>query len=206
MSSNIQTTTIDESYPVAGRDNDTQGFRDNFGVIKNNFAAAKAEIEDLQDNAARKDADNNFLGSKLIDADLQASTEVMYNGGSVGTTELGPLGVVSFLNGHYHKYNLNSDSAAEFILNLVDWPSASENNRYAKIVVELFSTSGDKTVEWTSNTTTGSLSEIKKSTNWPTTFSVPNSESVTIYTPVIAEFWSYDGGVTVYANYLGSFQ
>lgn len=205
MTSNIETTTIDENFPIAGRDNDTQGFRDNFGIIKNNFAATKAEIEDLQDNVARKDADNNFLGSKIIDADLQASTEVMYNGGSLGTTELGPVGVVSFLNGHYHKYNLSSDSSSEFVLNLIDWPDSTNANRYAKIVVELISTSGDKTVTFTSNSAIGSLSKIKQSSNWPTTFSVVNSESTTVYTPVIAEFWSYDGGVIVYANYLGTF-
>ena len=34
MASNIISSTIDESYPVAGQDNDTQGFRDNFNIIK----------------------------------------------------------------------------------------------------------------------------------------------------------------------------
>lgn len=201
MTSNIQTTTIDESYPVAGRDNDTQGFRDNFGVIKTNFAAAKAEIEDLQDNVARKDADNNFSGSKIIDANMQASTEVMYNSGSIGTTAN-----VSFLNGHYHKYNLNSDTSSEFTLTLTNWPAATSENRYAKITVEILSTSGSKTVVWSSTSANGSLSQIKKSSNWPASFAVPNSASTTDYTPVIAEFWSYDSGITVYANYLGSFQ
>ena len=34
MASNINTNTIDENYPVAGIDNDSQGFRDNFTSIK----------------------------------------------------------------------------------------------------------------------------------------------------------------------------
>ena len=43
MASNIQSSTIDAAYPVAGVDNDTQGFRDNFSTIKDNFTAAKAD-------------------------------------------------------------------------------------------------------------------------------------------------------------------
>ena len=39
MASNINTTSIDADYPIAGQDNNSQGFRDNFGTIKNNFIA-----------------------------------------------------------------------------------------------------------------------------------------------------------------------
>ena len=34
MPSNINTSSIDETYPVAGQDNNSQGFRDNFTNIK----------------------------------------------------------------------------------------------------------------------------------------------------------------------------
>ena len=30
MASTINTANIDETYPIAGQDNDSQGFRDNF--------------------------------------------------------------------------------------------------------------------------------------------------------------------------------
>ena len=49
MASNIDVTNIDTAYPVAGQDNDSQGFRDNFTNINQNFVEAKAEIEALQD-------------------------------------------------------------------------------------------------------------------------------------------------------------
>lgn len=52
MSSNINTNTIDTKYPIAGQDNDTQGFRDNFASIKNNLDIASAEITSLQAKAA----------------------------------------------------------------------------------------------------------------------------------------------------------
>ena len=48
MASNINTTTINTSYPIAGQDNDSQGFRDNFSNTNSNFVAAKAEIEDIK--------------------------------------------------------------------------------------------------------------------------------------------------------------
>jgi len=49
MASTINTTNIDTDFPIAGQDNDSQGFRDNFTNINTNFEAAKTEIEALQD-------------------------------------------------------------------------------------------------------------------------------------------------------------
>lgn len=48
MSSNINPNNINGNYPVAGQDNDSQGFRDNFTNILNNFSFAASEITDLQ--------------------------------------------------------------------------------------------------------------------------------------------------------------
>jgi len=52
MASNINATDIDITYPVAGQDNDTQGFRTNFTVIQENFNIAASEISSLQANSA----------------------------------------------------------------------------------------------------------------------------------------------------------
>jgi hypothetical protein len=48
MASLINPSNIDVTYPIAGQDNDTQGFRDNFNNIKNNLTTAKNEISDIQ--------------------------------------------------------------------------------------------------------------------------------------------------------------
>ena len=37
MASNIVPGNVDGTFPVAGKDNSSQGFRDNFTAIKNNF-------------------------------------------------------------------------------------------------------------------------------------------------------------------------
>ena len=71
MTSNINFAAINENFPVAGQDNDTQVFRDNFDTIKTNFSEAKTEITDLQDNAARTDGDNDFLYNVVGSLTLQ---------------------------------------------------------------------------------------------------------------------------------------
>jgi hypothetical protein len=48
MASQINPNNIDITYPIAGQDNDTQGFRTNFTNIKNNFVVASAEISAAQ--------------------------------------------------------------------------------------------------------------------------------------------------------------
>ena len=52
MASLINTTNIDIAYPIAGQDNDSQGFRDNFTNIKSNLDQTKLEIEELQPGVA----------------------------------------------------------------------------------------------------------------------------------------------------------
>jgi hypothetical protein len=79
MSSNINPNNIDTAYPVAGQDNDSQGFRDNFTNIKTNFEFAADEIDDLQSKVVLKAAltgttlDNDMGGSVIKNAKLQGT-------------------------------------------------------------------------------------------------------------------------------------
>jgi hypothetical protein len=54
MTSAINPNNIDGAYPVAGQDNNSQGFRDNFTNTKTNFEYAASEITDLQNKASSK--------------------------------------------------------------------------------------------------------------------------------------------------------
>lgn len=71
MASNIDSSNINTFYPIAGQDNDTQGFRTNFTNIVNNFSVAASEISALQ---------NKVLASALINPTVPASLT------SIGTT------------------------------------------------------------------------------------------------------------------------
>jgi len=52
MTSQIDTSKIDTTFPIPGRDNDSQGFRTNFSSIKQSLTQAASEISDLQSHKA----------------------------------------------------------------------------------------------------------------------------------------------------------
>ena len=56
MTSAINPNNIDGAYPVAGQDNNSQGFRDNFTNTATNFQYAADEISDLQAKVVLKAA------------------------------------------------------------------------------------------------------------------------------------------------------
>jgi hypothetical protein len=62
MSSKINFNNIDGNYPIAGQDNDSQGFRDNFTNIKTNLRYANEELTDLQNKVVLKSA---LIGTSL---------------------------------------------------------------------------------------------------------------------------------------------
>jgi len=73
MTSNINPNNIDGTYPVAGQDNNSQGFRDNFTNTKTNFQYAADEITDLQTKAVLKSA----LTGTTLDNDMGG--QLLYN-------------------------------------------------------------------------------------------------------------------------------
>lgn len=78
MSSQIDPSTIDITYPIAGQDNDTRGFHNNYRAIQNGLVFAKAEIEDLQANVATV---QNSISNVILSNVAYPSTA-----SSVGTT------------------------------------------------------------------------------------------------------------------------
>ena len=95
MTSAINPNDIDGAYPVAGQDNDSQGFRDNFTNTKTNFQYAADEITDLQNNAVLKAAltgttlDNNMNGSLLYNFEAaQVSETALLLGTTSGSVTL----------------------------------------------------------------------------------------------------------------------
>ena len=102
MTSSINPNNIDGTYPIAGQDNNSQGFRDYFTNTKTNFGYAETEINDLQSKAVLKAAltgttlNNDMLGSPLINAQIQdfSATRV-----ALGTVS-GSVGI-NYAAGHY---------------------------------------------------------------------------------------------------------
>ena len=136
MTSQIDPNTIDNEYPVAGQDNSTQGFRDNFSFIKVNFTAAKDEITDLQNKVLLKSAltgeslDNNLNGALLYGAKIQNFYATQLNLGSVS-------GAVSinYAAGHYQILEINTSATVSF----TNFPG----NNLAWIVLRVEAGAGD---------------------------------------------------------------
>lgn len=69
--SQINTNGINVNYPVPGENNSSQGFRDNFGQIKNNLNTAATEITDIQNKVVLKAAlDNSVLNNDMANAQI----------------------------------------------------------------------------------------------------------------------------------------
>ena len=77
MASKIVPGNIDGTFPKAGQDNSSQGFRDNFSAINTNFTEAKSEIEDLQTNKASKDGASNFADNEVSRAKFKDTSETV---------------------------------------------------------------------------------------------------------------------------------
>jgi|TARA_B100001013_G_scaffold298742_1_gene199698 hypothetical protein len=187
MASNIDNTSIDATYPIAGQDNDSQGFRNNFSTIKNNFTAAKSEIEDLQTNTAKLNATNDFLGNDITGGNLVSNTEKLYAGGTIVAPQN-----VSFANGNFQTFTIGGNITLTF----TDWPVT---NKVAKIRVMILNTLGDSTARTLTWATEGG-GTIKYSSGFPSPFTVADDVN-----PEVIDVWSSDQGTTVFAHYVGTF-
>lgn len=121
MSSNINPNNIDGAYPVAGQDNNSQGFRDNFTNTKTNFEYAASEITDLQNKAVLKSAltgstlDNDMLGSVLSNAQFQ---DISLTRVALGT--LSGSVTINYASGNYQTVT----SSGSISLAFSNWPAA----------------------------------------------------------------------------------
>ena len=198
MTSLINFAAINENFPVAGQDNDTQVFRDNFDTIKTNFSTAKTEITDLQDNAVRTDGDNDFLynivGSvTLNDAYLRKKD---YGAAIVAGTQ-----DVSFKQAMYHVIKLGADTSlsfSEFPTGAVD---ATGLGQIGKATLELY---GDGTKRKISFSMSGST--VKKKSVFPalTEAGSHDIEVTSATNPKIIEVWQHSATV-IFFNYLGEY-
>jgi hypothetical protein len=116
----INPNSINGGFPVFGQDNPTQGFRDNFTNIKNNFVAAKAELEDIQGKVVVKSpllggvVDNDMDGVVISNAQLQAYTQTFLNLGQQFNEV-----TLNFEDGNFQYMETGSN----VVLTIENWPT-----------------------------------------------------------------------------------
>lgn len=192
--SDIIIETLDAAYPVAGVDNDTQGFRDNFQILKDAIRTAKAEIQALEDSAARLDIENNFNGTTLVDANNKMATDEFYAAGTAVNSSFN----ISFLNGHYQSLTVNNSALSEFTINLQDWPDSDRLAQSAAKITLLISGADAEADPATIIFTSATGGALKYSPNFPATLTISSTDPVWIEFVRIAD--------VVYCNYVGIFE
>ena len=121
MTSAINPNDIDGTYPVAGQDNNSQGFRDNFTNTKTNFQYAANEITDLQSKAVLKAAlvgttlDNDMAGSPLSNANISDFSAIVAQLGN----QSGSV-TIDYVDGHYQTVTTSGSISLAF----TNWPAA----------------------------------------------------------------------------------
>ena len=183
MASNIVPGNIDGTYPKAGQDNSSQGFRDNFNSIKNNFTEAKTEIEELQTNKANLNSTNNFSGNTIQNGVLKDNGETFYSHGSVSSGSV----TLNHENGHYQILTITADTTFAFL----NFPVGA----MGRIILDI-------TVAPSSTGILTFPSAVIKADN--VTGSDGTSDQITLgLGRALFEFMSTDGGTTILMHQLG---
>jgi len=122
MASNINPNNIDGSYPVAGQDNNSQGFRDNFTNIKVNFQYAEEEINDLEANAILKAA----LTGGTLDNNMSNNTIYAVNLNDVSTTRVASTATTGTVTLNYAsgQYQTVAPSTGSITLAFTNFPAS----------------------------------------------------------------------------------
>jgi hypothetical protein len=129
--SNINYAAITTTYPVAGVDNDSQGFRDNFTAISAGLATAKTEITALQTNAiivadlatSTTPVVNNLLQSTISNGLYKQFYGTYFDGGTVPTSAN-----IDLTNGPVQKFTLSGTPTLTF----TNWPVVGQSG-YVKV-------------------------------------------------------------------------
>jgi hypothetical protein len=181
-SSNINTT-----YPIAGQDNDTQGFRDNFSNIKNSFTAASNEITSIQNLAAFTNQTSNFQYNVVQNPTLQSYGVLVQNNTLVPVS--GPQNV-DFTQGNYQQWALTSGTN----FTVINWPTAGIQ---AAVKLELTNVG---TGTFTATFVASSGTTVKLDSGLNGSFHALNTTTTYIY-----EVQSTNGGVTQLVKLTGMY-
>jgi hypothetical protein len=195
VTSNINYISINENFPVAGQDNDTQVFRDNFDTIKTSLSAAKTEITDLQNNTAKLNDNNDFEKNVISRAIFQDNRDQKFDGGSVSTDI-----TIDYQNGPYQIYRFGINSNVDF-LNFPGDPVFVDELTplgVGKVTLELYGDGTSRTITFV--TTGGTIFKKNAADEWS-----GNSIAVQSTTdPIFVEVWRHSSE-KIFLKYVGQF-
>ena len=123
------------------------------------------------------------------------NTEKYHNIGTVITGQN-----ISILNGPYQSMTINLPEGTGAInFALADWP---ERDHVSKMTVQMLGNDTPKSVTFT----VASGGTIKYNSSYPRTDGTATVTVDSSTNPIIIDFWTYNQGTTVYAEYRGRFE
>ena len=200
MTSQVNPNNIDGTFPIAGQDNDSQGFRDNFTNIQNNFQFVYDEITDIQSKAVLKSGltnstlNNDFSNNEILNATLRSFGETYYNAGALSGAQ-----ALDYTNGNFQRLQLGGSVTLSFS----NWPNETPGatpkpiagRMIVQIRIESAGVSGGYTVTFPSQTTLGFPSSIN------------GSSGLTVTYPQAGDYFyeviSFDNGTSFFTRELG---
>ena len=186
MASNIDPTIIDGDYPIAGKDQPSQGFRTNFTGIEENFTAAASEITELQGKAVLKAAlsgttlDNNMQGAEILSAKMR-DLLLPVSAINWSASQLNSLDVLS---GGYQSVTINQSGTYA-----INFNNFSRYSGYSTVLLQV-NNQGNNTVALPGGKNYLGLEKITNASNNSLYFYSPDSITTT---RTVLSFSSADG-------------
>jgi len=194
VTSNINYLSINENFPVAGEDNDTQTFRDNFDTIKTSLRSAQEEITNIQTNTAglelvATESGSDFGGREISNAILR-NTLIKGYGGGVIPGDVATL-TIDYENGGYQKFQF----AGNINIDFQNFPDTAAVGGVGKVTLELTADNIARTL----TLVTSGATVFRRNTTFPTPLIVTSQTA-----PIIIEVWKRDSN-NIFLNYLGQY-
>jgi len=190
MASNIDPTIIDGDYPIAGKDQPSQGFRTNFTGIEENFSAAASEITELQGKAVLKAAlsgttlDNNMQGAEILSAKMR-DLLLPVSAINWSTSQLNSLDVLS---GGYQSVTISQSGTYA-----INFNNFSRYSGYSTVLLQI-NNQGNNTVALPGGKNYLGLEKITNASNSSLYFYSPDSITTT---RTVLSFSSADGNTFI---------
>lgn len=190
-SNDINTGGIDTAYPVAGQDNDSQGFRDNFSNIKQAIDSAKSAISTLEGTSPSTQSDNDFNDNTISKVILRDSAFAAPSAETLaGETN------VDYTSGHYRRLICTTEKPDTNTVVIQNWAPAEG---LGHMILEVRS---NNTNQKFLNFSTPSGNILTDTANLDLTSDFDMTDTNAKY---MFEIWSPDQGANIFVYYKGKF-
>ena len=188
------TEKIDIQYPVAGANNDSKGFRDNFKYIQAALTATNISVYELQTNVPRLDKTNDFSGNTLKNLNLEGDSF------TVVKPDEGVI-TIDFSAGKFHSLTIPENSGGPSIITILNLPDTTDNLEYRG--TSIFAAVSAATVNPTSFEFAASGYTVVDLGPYNQPFDIPIDEDITT---LFIEIWAESADKKLYIKKLNDSQ